>query len=469
MGLTVSQLKGIDTGDVEQGGKGLQSVAAGVGKANTLFSTKSVGALGHWQGKAKPAADTAGTDLVTGAGKICTALHDMGGALLTFAGGLSDAQGKLAQAERIAGEYGLTISDQGVAYDPVTLGPYPTISPYQDQIEQATNLASQALSDADKADAACAKSLRLLPAALAIAMTMYRDGSVQKFTGYIPPDIKEALDPNGPRTPESCAEFLNCTVADFDHMSIADRDKFYQEFKQRWALRLGAPGGWENIKGVLQFFQDNNLGQSGSWVSWVDASILNGLETGAAMSEGLTTSDGGNTGAEKWETYLNHMREGDFYKDIYDQRKAWSEAEQAATDYGVSSAAKKGLHASFTEEFFWQPSQAYRWTLRNLKGVEIGADIASGSPLATPVIHGLIDWATDPTNSELTHDGADFAYGTGEWVEGNTKANVGFYTGNPGLLWDGIKEEFSGGAEATWHGMATVGDAVEGTWHKLFG
>jgi hypothetical protein len=130
---------------------------------------------------------------------------------------------------------------------------------------------------------------------------------------------------------------------------------------------------------------------------------------------------------------------------------------------------EKGLHASSTEEFFWQPSRAYRWTLRNLKGVETAADIAGGSVVPTPVIHGLIDWATDPTNSALTHDGADFAYGTGELVEGDLKANAGFYTGNPVLLRDGIKEGFTGGTEAAWHGVATVGDAIEGTWDKLFG
>jgi hypothetical protein len=73
---------------------------------------------------------------------------------------------------------------------------------------------------------------------------------------------------------------------------------------------LKASNQYRAIEGVITFFQNNNLGAPESWVSYVDAGIVEGIQRGGAIALGKTFGTGGNPGADLWADFLRGMRDG---------------------------------------------------------------------------------------------------------------------------------------------------------------
>lgn len=68
------------------------------------------------------------------------------------------------------------------------------------------------------------------------------------------------------------------------------------------------------IEGVIRFFISKDLGRPGTWVSYVDAGIIEAIQRGGAIALGESTDTGGNPGSSKWATFMRAMRER-YYKD----------------------------------------------------------------------------------------------------------------------------------------------------------
>ena len=81
-----------------------------------------------------------------------------------------------------------------------------------------------------------------------------------------------------------CASTLDCTIADIDAMSMAERLEFVRGMQSGPAAALGATDRWRNIEGVITFFRDRGLGAPGTWVSYVDAGIVEGIQRGIAIA-----------------------------------------------------------------------------------------------------------------------------------------------------------------------------------------
>lgn len=99
--------------------------------------------------------------------------------------------------------------------------------------------------------------------------------------------VAGAITPAGAdtrRTPADCAAALDCTAADIDVMTMPERLEFVRAMQAGPAAQLGAADRWRNIEGVITFFRDNQLGASGTWVSYVDAGIVEGIQRGASRS-----------------------------------------------------------------------------------------------------------------------------------------------------------------------------------------
>ncbi|MDQ0376907.1 hypothetical protein [Amycolatopsis thermophila] len=213
----------------------------------------------------------------------------------------------------------------------------------------------------------------------------------------------------------TCTTTLTCTAADIDGMTIAQRLTFVRELAAGPAADVvpGYAPRWRNIEGVLEFFADRGLGASGTWVSFVDAGILEGVERGIALARGDSTDTYGNPGAPLWASYLTRLRDGKLSgRSVHD--RAWSEAEQASTEHGVVLAEHvHGVAATPVEERFYQFSEFYRWTLRNRPML---LDL-----LTPPVGPGdqrqltFLDWFTDVTNDEPAHRGSHLAYDLAEF------------------------------------------------------
>ena len=66
------------------------------------------------------------------------------------------------------------------------------------------------------------------------------------------------------------------------------------------------------IEGVIRFFIDKDLGEPGSWVSYVDAGIVEAIQRGGAIALGKSGATGGNPGSQKWASFMRTMRDGGF-------------------------------------------------------------------------------------------------------------------------------------------------------------
>ncbi|MPZ79157.1 MAG: hypothetical protein GEV28_01650 [Actinophytocola sp.] len=214
------------------------------------------------------------------------------------------------------------------------------------------------------------------------------------------------------RTPAECAATLDCTAADIDLMTMAERLEFVRAMQEGPGAQLGVTDRWRNIEGVITFFRDHRLGAPGTWVSYVDAGIVEGIERGIAIALGRSDDGFGNPGSATWATYITGVAEGTWAtRGAHD--RAWSEAEQASTEHGVAVAESHGQYATGVEQRFYQFSETYRWALRNrpfaldllaVYGWLIHPDLAGAR---VP----FYDWFTDVRESAPSIKGCEMAYG----------------------------------------------------------
>jgi len=213
----------------------------------------------------------------------------------------------------------------------------------------------------------------------------------------------------------SCTSTLDCTVAEIDAMSMAERLEFVRDMQSGPAAALGATDRWRNIEGVITFFRDRGLGAPGTWVSYVDAGIVEGIQRGTAIALGWSTDTGGNPGSAKWASYLVRLSTGQLTTRAAHDR-AWSEAEQASTEYGNALAEAHGVPATAVEWRFYQFSEMYRWALRNRP---FALDLlAVYGPLIHPDLAAVrvpfYDWFTDVSESAPSYRSCEMAYGFAE-------------------------------------------------------
>ncbi|PXY26809.1 hypothetical protein BAY59_19445 [Prauserella coralliicola] len=218
-----------------------------------------------------------------------------------------------------------------------------------------------------------------------------------------------------PRDPLTCAATLDCPLAEIDLMTMPQRLEFLIAMSEGPAAEI-APGyapRWGNIAGIITFFAAHDMGEPGTWVSYVDAGNLEGIERGIAIAAGRGTDTFGNPGSALWASYLVRLRDGELTGRAAHDR-AWSEAEQAATDHGVTVAEQvHGLVPSGVEQRFFSYSEFYRWVLRNRPAL---FDVVS--PGARPGERfqlTFVDWFTDVTNPVPARRGAELALDLAEF------------------------------------------------------
>jgi hypothetical protein len=214
------------------------------------------------------------------------------------------------------------------------------------------------------------------------------------------------------RTPADCVNTLDCTADDINLMTMAERLEFVRGMQAGPGAQLGVTDRWRNIEGVITFFLDHDLGAPGTWVSYVDAGIVEGIERGLAIALGRSTDGFGNPGSAKWARYITGVAHGTWPTRAAHDR-AWSEAEQASTEHGAALAERHGQFATPVEQRFYQFSETYRWTLRNrpfaldllaVYGALIHPDLARAR---VP----FYDWFTDVRESAPSYRGCELAYG----------------------------------------------------------
>src|SRR5215472_11433350 len=95
-----------------------------------------------------------------------------------------------------------------------------------------------------------------------------------------------------PGTPQYCLETMTCIIPDFNGMSMPQRLQFIRGLSDGPAQQFHSGfKDWRAFEGVIEFFNDRGLGQPGTWISYTDAGILQGIERGVAMAAGMDSGD----------------------------------------------------------------------------------------------------------------------------------------------------------------------------------
>jgi hypothetical protein len=213
------------------------------------------------------------------------------------------------------------------------------------------------------------------------------------------------------RRPSDRASALDVTSAEFDLMTMDERLEFVRAMRRGPARRLGAGERWRNIEGVIMFFRDHRMGAPGTWVSHVNAGVLEGIERGLAIALGNTDGDFGNPGSAEWARYIARLSSGELTtKGAHDT--AWSKAKEAGTDYGVALAEQvHGLKPTGAERRFLLFAQFYNWALGNRPALDLMVAYAG---VLDPRLRGLrpefLDWFINVGSAEAARRGCEIAH-----------------------------------------------------------
>jgi RHS repeat-associated protein/uncharacterized repeat protein (TIGR01451 family) len=163
----------------------------------------------------------------------------------------------------------------------------------------------------------------------------------------------------------ACTANLDCSIADFDSMSISERQQWLATFENTWAPKYQAQGWFNAVGGILHFFKDKALVNSGNWWSVVDSGILQGMQDGMALAEGKNDPNPQNAGGQRWLAFFRQRltaRAGDL-KAVELSKRLWGTAEQTSTNYGLTQAGQAGLPETGLEKAFINLGNLYRASL----------------------------------------------------------------------------------------------------------
>lgn len=229
-----------------------------------------------------------------------------------------------------------------------------------------------------------------------------------------------------PRGSQDCAATLDCGLDEINLMSMSQRLEMVRAMSAGPVAEFLSdgtdPGRWRNIEGIITLFRNESMGATGSWVSYVDAGIVEGVERGIAIATGRSEDTGGNPGSQLWADYLTDLRDGELgARSAHD--RAWSVAEQASTEHGVAVAEQThGEHPTAREDRFFQISEIYRFLLRNRPPlIDVLTSVGSlAGPGNAAQRQNFYDWATDVTNANAGRTGAELLWSAAQADVPNT-------------------------------------------------
>jgi hypothetical protein len=210
--------------------------------------------------------------------------------------------------------------------------------------------------------------------------------------------------------------YFDCTFDDFESLAIADRLRWIQQMMSQGMG--GQLANWfNNIAGIIQSYQDFDLADSGSWLSNVNAGILQGIQDGYAMWSG-TTNSSTNPGAEGWNAFfaaIDNSQTSDATR-----IRLWGVAEEASTNFGVGMATNKNLLPNAPESWFLGISKVYR-----LANAQFGGDLAPVGAFVGAVFDGLV--GTDNGQMTMSLVVEQFADPRSLWGPNNDIAPVRYF------------------------------------------
>jgi hypothetical protein len=190
----------------------------------------------------------------------------------------------------------------------------------------------------------------------------------------------------------------DCTAKDINSATMKQR--------QGWFAGListtGRPEWFSNIMGILDAFVEGELGESDSWISWVDAGILESIQNGYALFKSGAVSDGSSDPDMAWLEFFSAETQDDM-------KMKWGIAEKAGTTYGIALAAQNNAQINEREKLFLYVGDTFYRDLLAADEMEsfygqLAADV--GAVTCPPVFPGFCGlWVNEWQNAGIVTGG----------------------------------------------------------------
>ncbi|KAK3332255.1 hypothetical protein B0T19DRAFT_398033 [Cercophora scortea] len=203
-----------------------------------------------------------------------------------------------------------------------------------------------------------------------VRMIMESDGQQQFNTTDAISRLQDAQNGEGATTPwPLCQQSLACTLYSIQSNPLVDQLLYLVTMEVKW---LGSPAKcsdqFEGNKGILQYFIDKGYTGPNTGISYPIASMIEGIQRGAALvlgptdaalaSAGSVTDTFGNPSTVLWQTFINGVKNG-IFKDRASHDKAWSLALQSSLNYGNTKAVSAGITLNVNLKRWFNLIQVY--------------------------------------------------------------------------------------------------------------
>ena len=132
-----------------------------------------------------------------------------------------------------------------------------------------------------------------------------------KATGVAPPPPPPSPPPPPPATPlPDCRTTLNCTFDEIQTWTMAQRVQYVRDMQALHFGPLNAQNQFRAIEAVIDLFQEKGSGAVWTWVSYVDAGIVEAIQRGGGIALNLHNDDGGNPASRLWLSFFSQMKAG---------------------------------------------------------------------------------------------------------------------------------------------------------------
>ncbi|KAI5307472.1 hypothetical protein KEM55_008200 [Ascosphaera atra] len=186
-------------------------------------------------------------------------------------------------------------------------------------------------------------------------------------------------------------------------MAMQDRLSFLKYMVVNKLTVLDAADQAGAVKGLMNFMIGKKLARTKTFLSCINAAVLESLQRGAAMALGVSKDTGGNPGTIKWAEFFHKYQKG-LLKTRDDHDLAWAMAEQRAVDYGVLLAdTLPGIERPTNRMLrFVKLSWLYRSIMMYRRTIIwfMRLSFAFTNPSVAFASEEIINWLTDVSHAE---------------------------------------------------------------------
>ncbi|MFC4048295.1 hypothetical protein ACFOY4_01255 [Actinomadura syzygii] len=189
---------------------------------------------------------------------------------------------------------------------------------------------------------------------------------------------------------------------------MPERTAYLQELCEV-AAPLGATDRWTCLEGMIDFFATRSLGAPGTWISRVNAAVLESVQGGIALA--LDHGDVRDAvPARVWAEYLT-LWHAEHLSLPFQHAQVWSNAQEISLEAALQHAEHDhGLRPTAVERDFLSMVRAYNWAVTNRPAVEVAAQLASVVDSGLALKEGFLDWFMGVGDPKAARIGCEIAW-----------------------------------------------------------